>query len=353
MAEKSYYDILELSEEDRNLNEKDFNDKLKKKYKSLARQWHPDRFSTKSEEERKNAEEKFKEIAEAYNTLSDPDKRKQYDFQTGGADFDPFGAGFNPWDIFGGGRQRQQTYQGQDINIEVVLTLEEAFAGGEKTVSYKKKKMCGHCNGTGSEDGKTHTCSHCNGSGMISEVRQQGNMRMVSSRPCPHCNGTGKTYSKPCPHCNGEGMKDDEYKETVTFPAGIVDGMYHTFSGKGGELPKGYNGIPGDLNVIFRVKQHPKFTVESQYINLKCTLDVDVVDLMLGCEKEIECIDGTTVKLKIPELTENNHIFIIKGKGMPVVGEKGHGNLRVVINAKMPKSLNNKQRKLLKDFKNS
>ena len=352
MADKNYYDILGLSDEDRNLDEKEFESKIKKVYKSLARQWHPDRFSTKSETEQKEAEEKFKEIAEAYNTLSDPEKRRQYDFQmNGGPDFDPF-AGFNPWDIFGGGgRQRQQTYKGQDINIEVVLTLEEAFAGGEKTVSYKKKTMCGHCNGTGSEDGKTHTCPHCNGTGMISDVQQRGNMRMVSSRPCPHCNGSGKTYSKPCSHCNGEGMKDSDYKETVVFPAGVVDGMYHPFSGKGGELPKGYNGIPGDLNVIFRVKQHPKFAVEPQYRNLRYVLDVEVVDLMLGCEKEIECIDGTTVKLKIPELTENNHMFIIKGKGMPVVGEKEHGNLRVVINAKMPKKLNNKQRELLKKVK--
>lgn len=352
--EKNFYDILELSENDRKLQGEEFDKILKANYKKLARQWHPDKFSTKSEKEKSEAEDKFKEISEAYNTLSDPQKRQEYDFGNMEGGFDPF-SGFNPFDIFGNRQNRthQQIYKGQNITIEVGISLEEAYNGGEKEIKYTKKTMCGHCNGTGSDDGKTHTCTYCNGTGMISDVQQRGNMRMVSSHPCPHCNGTGRTFSKPCSHCNGEGMENVEIKEKIIIPAGVADGMYHTFKGKGCDLPKGYNGVSGDLTIVFRINKHPYFIVEPQFKNLKCNLDIDVIDLMLGCEREIKCIDGSTVNIKIPELTENNHVFVIKGKGMPVLNTSDYGNLKVVVDAKMPKKLSNKQRELLKKFKNS
>lgn len=356
MENKNYYDILGLSEEDKALNGKEFEEKLKKSYKNLARKWHPDRFSTKSEKEQKEAEEKFKEIAEAYNVLSDPEQRRQYDFQTGGGpDFDPF-AGLNPWDIFGGyGRTQQKPmYKGQNVDIEVVLTLEEAYSGVTKDVTYNRDVMCGHCNGTGSDDGKTHACPHCNGTGMVSERVQRGNMTMVSSHPCPHCNGTGKTYSKPCSHCNGNGMKQASSTERIVIPAGVVDGVFETFPGKGNELPKGYEGIPGDLHIIFRIRPHDVFKRESAFSNLRIDIDLNVFDAVLGCEKEVPCIDGSTVKIKIPELTENGHTFIIKGKGMPIYNNnKERGNMKVVVNVKMPKTLSNKQRELLKKVKNA
>ena len=354
MSEKNYYTILGLSDDDRNLNENEFNDKLKKVYKNLARKWHPDKFSTKSEEERKDAEEKFKEISEAYNTLSDPQKRQEYDFRQGGGNgFDPFD-GFNPWDIFNRGQAspRQQMFKGQNVDVEVTITLEEAFNGGEKEVTYNTKTMCGHCNGTGSADGKTHTCSHCNGTGVISERRQHGNMTMINNRPCPHCNGSGKTFSDPCPHCNGEGMKNVTNTIKVSMPAGVIDGAYHTFQGKGCELPKGYNGVPGDLNVVFRVLPHKDFIVEGNG-GLRYVLKVNVIDALLGCEKKITCIDGSEVTIKIPERTDNNHIFIIKGKGMPIFHGNGKGNLRAVVQLEMPISLSNKQRELLKKVRDS
>lgn len=351
---KDYYEILGLSEEDKQLGEKDFNSKLKKNYRSLAAKWHPDKFSTKSEDEKNEAEEKFKEISEAYNTLSDSEKRKQYDFQQNmGEGFNPFG-GFNPWDIFGrGGQTQRRQYQGKDINVEVEITLEDAYFGGKRDITYNIVESCGRCNGTGSADGKTHECPHCKGTGMVSEVVQRGNMRMVSSRPCPHCNGSGKTVSDPCPDCGGSGMKEVTKKETIEIPVGVVEGYYFTLAGKGCGLPKGYEGINGDLNIIFKIKPHDIYKCNSTN-DLIYSLDVDVVDAMLGCEKVIPCIDGSTVTVKIPELTKHGHVFTIKNRGMKNMMNHNYiGNLKAVVNITMPKSLSNKQRELLEKFKNN
>lgn len=354
MADKNYYEILGLSEEDRNLPEGEFNEKLKKVRKNLARQWHPDRFSTKPEAEQKEAEEKFKEIEEAYNTLSDPEKRRQYDFQQGGGfgdDFDPF-AGFDPFGMFRG-RQNPQNmrYKGRDIQVQVKITLEEAYRGCEKEFSYYKEETCGHCNGTGSADGKTTSCPHCNGTGMVSEVQQRGNMRMVSSHPCPHCGGTGKKITSPCPHCGGKGMKEKLIKERVVVPAGAQDGMFVTLSGKGCDLPKDLNGISGDLHVIFNVELSKDFAVMDT--NLIHHLDVEFTDLLLGCEKDVKCIDGKTVSIKISELTKPTHVFTVRGKGMPNPHGGGYGNMMVKLNLIIPKTLSKKQKELLKEFKNS
>lgn len=354
MSEVNYYSILGLSDDDKNLNEKDFNEKLKKSYKNLARKWHPDKFSTKSEAEKKEAEEKFKEISEAYNTLSDPQKRQEYDFKQNGGmgdGFDPFG-GFNPWDIFNRAQasQRQQMYKGQNVDVEVEITLEEAYTGGEKEVTYNTKTMCGNCNGTGSADGKTHTCPHCNGTGTISERRQHGNMTMINNRPCQHCNGTGKSFSEPCPHCHGEGMKTVTNKIKITIPAGVINGAYQTLQGKGCELPKGYNGVSGDLNVFFIVLPHKDFIPEPNG-GLRHVLNLNVIDALLGCEKKIKCIDGSEVSVKIHERVNNNHVFVIKGKGMPIFNGNGKGDMRVVVQLEMPNSLSNKQRELLKKIR--
>lgn len=354
MVEKNFYDILELSNEERKLNGDEFDKVLKNKYKKLARQWHPDKFSTKSEEEKKNAEEKFKEISEAYNTLSDTEKRQQYDFtQNGGfsGGFNPFGGGFDPFDIFGSRRsQQQRTYKGKDIQVEVEVSLEEVYYGGKKEFSYQRMTSCGHCNGTGSADGKSSTCPHCNGSGMVSEVKRQGNMQMMSSRPCPHCQGTGKKITNPCPHCHGEGMKLEVIKETVDVPKGVIDGAYSVLQGKGCGLPKGLNGVNGDLHVIFVVEDNDKFNVNGN--NLISSLDIDIFDALLGCERKVICIDGKEVTIKIPELTKEGHNFVIKGKGMPKFNNSSsYGDLIVKIHYKLPNKLSNKQRELLKKVK--
>lgn len=347
---KNFYEILEITENEKKLSGESFEKVLKNNYKKLAKKWHPDRFSTKSEDERKDAEEKFKEISEAYNTLSDPQKRQEYDFKENGMNGDPF-EGFNPWDIFGGRSRAKQQYKGADIQVKVKLTLEEAYHGGKKEIQYQKQETCGHCNGTGSADGRVETCPHCNGTGMVSEIRRQGNMQMMSSHPCPHCKGSGKKITKPCPKCNGKGMTNVTITETIDISRGIKTGGYITLSGKGCELPKGYDGVNGDLHVIFIIKNHDIYDVEDD--DLFVDLHIDVVDAMLGCEKVIKCIDGTEVKLTIPELTKHGHTFVIKGKGMPSSNRFGDfGNCCAVVCFDLPKKLSNKQKEILRNFKN-
>lgn len=347
MEEINFYDILGLSEDERQLKGDEFDKVLKTKYRKLASQWHPDRFSTKTDEEKKEAEEKFKSISEAYNTLSDSQKRQQYDFSQGGG-FDSFGEDFNPWDLFGRHGRQQRTYKGQDIQIEIEVSLEDAYNGNTTTFTYNRMTSCGNCNGTGSADGKSATCPHCNGTGMVSEIRRQGNMQMMSSHPCPHCNGSGKKITNPCPHCHGEGMKHEKTTETVTIPKGVHDGAYTTIKGKGQGLPKDKRGVDGDLFVIFRVAPHKDFNVDNMN-NLHKTIDVNIFDALLGCEKKIKCIDGNEVKINIPELTKHGHKFIVKGKGLPQINNaSNYRDLIVTINHVLPNKLSNKQKDLLK-----
>lgn len=349
MAEKNFYDIFGLTEDEKKLSGDAFDKALKNKYKKLARQWHPDKFSTKSEEERKNAEEKFKEISEAYNTLSDPQKRQQYDFSQNGG-FDPFGGGFDPFDIFGRRSQQPRMYKGKDIQVEIVISLEDAYYGNKKEFTYETMSSCGHCNGTGSADGKSATCPHCNGSGMVTEVKRQGNMQMMSSHLCPHCKGTGKKITKPCPHCHGKGMKVEKMRETIEVPKGSINGSYIILNGKGYSLPKGIEGVNGDLHVVFTIKDHNDFDVDGS--KLYATCNVDVFDALLGCETSIKCIDGSIVKLNIPELTKSGHRFIIKGKGMPLFRNPSqYDDLVVEMEHILPKKLSDKQREMLKQIK--
>lgn len=354
--EKTFYDILGITDEEKNLDEKKFNDVLKKKYRELSKKWHPDKFATKSEEEKQEAEEKFKEITEAYNTLSDADKRRQYDFGNGGGDYDPF-ANIDPFSFFrnmhGGGFNSPRVVKGQNVQVGVDVILKEVYNGGKKKVKYTTLNNCRHCNGTGSKDGAVAKCPHCNGTGMITDRIQRGNMIQMSSHPCPHCNGTGKKITTPCSHCNGQGMETIINEETIEIPKGVVTGQYIVLQGKGCDAPKTSGGqtINGDLVVIFNVVDDGyEFIREND--NLIKNVSVDVFDAILGCDLKINCIDDSEITIRVPELTEPNHTFTIKSKGMPNVNNNNVvGDMKVVVKYKMPKSLSNKQRELLKKVK--
>ena len=338
---KDYYEILGLK---KGASDKD----IKSAYRKMAAKWHPDKFATASEEEKKEAEEKFKEINEANAILSDPEKKSNYD-QFGdpdGAmeqDFDPFG-GFNP---FGGfGSRGNQIEKGEDIEAKVYITTKEAYEGCTVDVKYNRLRKCVHCNGTGSDDGKVHECPYCHGTGRIRQQVQRGNMTMINETYCYHCNGTGKDKSvKECKHCGGTGFETENSVETITLPAGVETGMGLKIQGKGSEPL--HKGINGNLYIIVIVKDDTEYKKEGDDLIKKLELNLD--EAWNGTEKLINCIDGTTVKIKIPELTECNKRFRIKGKGWKNLN--GYtGDLIVEVKYIVPKKMTNKQKELIKEF---
>jgi len=357
---KDYYNILGITEEEKKLDEEKFNAVCKKKYHALALKLHPDRWVNEPESEQKKAEDQFKDVAEAYEVLSDPQKRAQYD--NGGMDFN-FG-GFDPMDIFmrmngmGGGNpfksmfrgRQQQVRKGSDAHAEVTLTIEEAYKGGKKTIQVQKEKKCPHCNGHGSEDGKDHKCSVCHGTGMETERKQFGpNQIFTTTHPCRKCHGSGKDNSvAPCKECGGTGLISEYINEEIKIPRGIVDGMAFRIDGKGNACEGG--GINGDLIIHVNVVGDGYFERPDPF-NVIHYESVPFTEALLGFTKEIKCVDGTNITLNAHELTKPGEAFIFKGKGMPDVTGRGNiGDYAVVINYELPKSLTDEQKDLLRNF---
>jgi molecular chaperone DnaJ len=361
MAEKKdYYEILGITEEEKKLSQSEFEKVLKKKYRSSALKYHPDRWANGSDEEKKDAEQKFKEVAEANEVLSDPQKRQMYDnggFNFNGEGFDPFEMFRNMSSGFGGfddmfnmfGNRRQRVNKGSNIQTQITITLEEAFKGGHHKVNITRQKPCVHCNGTGSADGKPSVCPHCNGSGMISKMQQMGpgSYQMIQS-VCPHCKGSGKNIVTPCSKCKGTGIETETVIETINVPSGISDGMIINIPSMG-NAPQG-GGVNGDLHVIVRVKSDPYF-IRPDEINLIHYDEVPFNECLLGFKKVYKTIDGGTVIVEAPELTPHGESFIFKGKGMPHPNNPNIvGDYAVVINHKLPNKLTEEQKKKLKDF---
>ena len=356
MDEKGYYKTLGVAE---NATQ----DEIKSAYRKLAAHYHPDKWVTGTEEEKKNAEEKFKKIAEAYDVLGDKEKREQYDnggtFNFEGFDpfsvfrqhFSGFGGGFGDFFGFGGGQSQRgkRVTPGEDIYVKVKLTLKDAYKGISKEVSYQKNCKCDKCNGTGSEDGKEATCVHCGGDGMVMQTSRNGNMFFQTSAPCPYCHGTGKLIEHPCNECHGSGLKRKSVTENISVPAGVDTGMQLNGRGKGSESPDG--GAPGNLIVDIEVEKDPYYQrVDAR--NLIHVEEVPFVDALLGTEKEFNCIDGTKVKVKIPELTRDGQYFMQKKKGMPdIYGKEGYGDYAIQVRYKFPNKLSKKQKDILKKLK--
>lgn len=341
---KNYYEILGITEEEKNLTGKSFNDCVSKKYKKLALQWHPDRWVNGTDEEKKTAEEKFKEISEAYSILSDETKRKQYD--NGGRSFEDmdmsvFFRDFNP---FGGFRRQRK---GNDIQYMVTVTLQEAYSGCKKTISVPYDKPCPHCNGTGSEDGKTHKCPHCNGTGQIVYRKNMNGMMFQSATICPHCHGTGSVIKKKCKECDGTGFVK-EYKDIeITVPKGIRTNMAMAMEGMGEHID---NGLPGDLVIVFNVTEDNYFSTNDG-VNLIHTESVDFNKALLGCDVECKTVDGSIIKVKVPECTKDGEAFTYQGKGMPVLNHPGrYGSYTVVVKYIYPNKLTDEQKNKLKNF---
>lgn len=349
MAKQDYYDLLGIS---RSADEKE----IKRAYKKLAMQYHPDR--TKGDKEK---EEKFKEIQEAYEVLTDREKRAAYDqyghaaFEQGGfggggfggfggADFgDIFGDMFG--DIFGGGRGRQRVVRGEDLRYDIELTLEEAVKGTTKDIQINTLAHCDSCDGTGAEKGsKVETCPTCHGSGRVR--RQQG--FFVSESVCPTCHGSGKKIEKPCHSCHGEGRVHKKESLSVKIPAGVDTGNQLRLAGKGAA---GENGAPaGDLYVVIHVKDHHIF--ERDGANLYCEVPISFATAALGGEIEVPTLDGR-VKLKIPAETQTGKLFRMRGKGVTSARSGYAGDLICRIVVETPVNLSKAQKELLQQFEES
>ena len=355
MADKNYYDILGV---DKNASPDD----IKSAYRRLAKQYHPDINKDPG------ASEKFKEINEAYECLSDPQKKSNYDqfgSSTGPQGFGGFGngggfSGFGDFsdlgDIFGnifggfgGSRTKTAGVRGEDLQVQITLSFEEAVFGVKKDITLNRVESCSKCSGTGAKNGTEYTtCTDCHGTG---QVRYQENSlfgTVIRQGPCKTCNGTGKIIKEKCTECNGNGYKKVTSTISVNVPAGIDDGQVLTMRGKGNCGKRG--GEDGDLHIIVKVKPHKLLVRDGFDLSLK--LYVPFYTLLLGGDVEIPLPKGTTT-LKIPELTQSNTVFKLKGKGIKYLNREMYGNLSVTVVAETPKALSKSDRKAIEDIKNS
>ncbi len=359
MAKIDYYKILELSDSDKKLPFSEFSKKLKQQYRKLALKYHPDKQQGKSENEKKEAEEHFKNISEAYSVLSDEDKKAQYDNPVSGGmnfDFDSafgsnFGGGFGQ-DLesfmrnFGFGFNTQKSNQvkmGQSIRITLALDLEEIFNGTTKQIKYKRHKICPDCNGSGmASNSKKETCQHCGGTGQT--YRQSNGWQTIET--CPYCKGNGYIIKNPCKKCNGHGLIESVEIVDITIPKGVNDDNQLIINGKGNSIP---NGIDGNLIVAIRTKEHSKFI--RQRNDLYFILELPVIDAILGCDKVIETIDGKKLTTKIQQGITDGTKIRFANCGLPYYEHNSKfGDMYAVVKLKMPTSLSDSDIEKLKEL---
>jgi molecular chaperone DnaJ len=327
-------------------------DDVKKAYRKLAMQFHPDR-----NQGDKDAEKKFKEINHAYDVLKDPEKRQTYDrfgaqaFEHGGggngaAGFD-FGANFADIfeEMFGrmGGRQQGGPGRGQDLRYNLELTLEQAYSGTEATIRVPSSVTCEPCRGSGAEAGsKPAACTTCQGRG---RVRMQQGFFTVE-RTCPSCHGQGQVIEKPCRSCGGQGRVRKDKTLNVRIPSGVEDGTRIRLAGEGEAGARG--GPQGDLYVFLSVRRHSLF--ERDGADVYCRVPISMVQAALGGHVEVPTLDGKMARINIPAGTQSGHQFRLRGKGMPVVRSTQKGDMYIETNVETPVNLTPKQKDLLKEF---
>lgn len=355
MAEKrDYYEVLGVSR-DADAAE------IKKAYRKLALQYHPDRNPGD-----KAAEEKFKEAAEAYDVLSNEEKRRRYD-QYGHAGVDGgaggFGGGMSMDDIFshfgdifgsfggfgfgGGGRPSRSVNRGSNLRVKVKLTLEEIATGVEKKIKVRKYVSDAHCNGTGAKDGSSYvTCHTCQGTGQVTRVQNTILGAMQTTSTCPTCGGEGRIIKEKCPYCNGEGVLLSEEVITIKIPAGVEEGVELTVSGKGNAARHG--GVNGDLVVQIIEIAHPELVREGN--DLLYNTFISFPQAVLGDSVEIPTLDGK-VKVKIEPGTQPGKILRLRGKGIRDMNGYGRGDLLVKVNVWVPGNLNKDEKKVIEDLK--
>ena len=363
MADKrDFYEVL-------GVNKNATDDELKKAYRKLAKKYHPDA----NPDNKKEAEAKFKEVNEAYETLSNPEKRRMYDQfgpdgpqgfgGAGGSGFYSQGFdGFNMGDFgdlgdifssfFGGGfggngrtsRAKSGPSKGASLRYDIEITFEEAFLGVEKEISFNREETCNTCHGTGAKPGtKVENCSMCNGTGQISQTQTTILGQMQTTRTCPNCHGEGKVIKEPCETCRGKGKVKKATKIKVKIPAGIDDNQTVILRGEGAAGNKG--GEKGDLFITVHVKRHSIYTRKQN--NVYCDIPVTITQATLGANLEIPMVDGTKEKCKIPEGTQTDTKFRIKGKGFKNPNSGYAGDFIFTVVVRTPKRLTKEQRELM------
>ena len=343
--QRNLYDVLGVSPEATQ-------DEIKKAFRKLARESHPDLNTDPG------AERRFKEINLAYETLSDPAKRRRYDM-FGGEGFTPdmfnfgdlsgifeaFFGGASPFGR-GGAQPRSRTGRGSDHRLMLELTFEEAVFGTQKEIVVDSLEKCERCNGLGAEPGtQPATCSTCRGSGQVSSVRQSVFGTVMASTTCTTCQGTGEEIPHPCRDCRGQGRLSNEQIMTVDVPAGVTHGLELRIEGAGDD-GRG-TGPSGDLYLALHIPPHPVFERRGQ--DLLCALDLPVSAAILGAEVEVATLEGTET-ISIPPGTQPGSVVAVRGKGVPHLGRRGRGDLLVKIEVQVPERLGRRERPLIEEF---
>lgn len=360
MAKRDYYEVLEVSKSSSV-------EEIKKAYRKKAIQFHPDK-----NPDDKDAEEKFKEAAEAYDVLGDEQKRQRYDqfghAGLGGASGGGFGGGMSMDDIFsqfgdlfgghfggfggfgGFGSSRGRAVQrGSDLRVKVKLTLREIAAGVEKKIKVKKYVSCTKCHGTGAEDNKSITsCPTCNGNGFVTRLTNTILGQMQTQSTCQTCGGSGKTITKKCAECNGEGIARAEEVISLNIPAGVAEGMQLSMSGKGNAARRG--GVNGDLLIVIEEEKHPELIRDDN--DLIYNLLLTVPQAVLGDSVEVPTVDGK-VKLKIDQGTQPGKVLRLRNKGLPSVNSYGTGDLLVNVSVYIPEKLSASEKEKMETMADS
>ena len=362
MAKRDYYEIL-------GLNKGASTDEIKKAYRKVAMQYHPDRNPGD-----KSAEEKFKEAAEAYEILSDADKKSQYDRYghagVSGNGRGGYGGGMNMEDIFsqfgdifgddifgsffggqqrGRGGQRSRGIRGSNLRIKLKLTFEEIAKGVTKNIKVKKHVVCNTCHGSGAKDkGSVQTCSTCGGSGQVRRVQNTFLGQMQTVTTCPTCNGEGSTITAKCGSCKGEGRVYGEETVSIEIPAGVQEGMQLTINGKGNAGERG--GSFGDLIILIEEESHKDLHREG--LNVAFDLYISFTDAVFGTQVEVPTIDGRA-KIKIPPGTQSGKVFRLKGKGFPAVNSYEKGDQLIHINVWTPQNVSAEEKTMLEKLSHS
>jgi chaperone protein DnaJ len=362
MSKRDFYEVL-------GVGKSASADEIKKAYRKQAMQFHPDKNPGNKE-----AEDKFKEAAEAYDVLSNADKKARYDqfghagvdgaagggFPGGGFSMDDifsrfgdifegmgFGGGFASG--FGGGQRGRRVSRGSDIRIRVKLSMQEIAKGAEKKVKINKQQSCPTCKGRGAaSEADIKTCDACRGTGMVTRIANTILGQMQTAAPCSACGGEGRVVSKPCSHCHGDGLIKGSEEISFHIPRGVAEGMQLTVSGKGNAARR--NGVPGDLLVVIEEEEHPELQRDGN--DLIYTLFISFVDAALGTEVEVPTVDGK-VKIKIDAGTQSGRILRLRAKGFPDVQGYGTGDLLVFVQVWVPKKLDKSERELLEKLRSS